>query len=308
MFPIEIVDEKIMDTIIEDNDLRARGLCPVGKKMYCTEEKCLTNVKITNDVVGQGSGGIVYRACSVDDCSFVAKCSRDVEISANEVLIQNAASNYHLAPVIRQFLICKRMAIIIMDGLDKTVLQLLQRISPENEERLIKKYLIEIHNVIEYMVLEEQIVVPKITTIKELMNFLYVMKLKISYEYPTMDQTMIDASVPKFEIDFEDSEEEKKFKIDLVTKAFEKIHKLHQRGIYHGDLHFSNIMANSEGKLFIIDFGFSEFTKNKAEQKLDFLHAIKMLKSACENSGRVNIQYVVDYLVDLYENFYRSQY
>lgn len=106
--------------------------------MYCHDNKCLVNIKITKNVLGQGAGGIVYKTCADNKCDYVAKCSSNINISTKEVLIQNTASKHGLAPIIRQFLICQETAIIIMDGLDKTVLQLLQRISPENEERLIK--------------------------------------------------------------------------------------------------------------------------------------------------------------------------
>jgi TP53 regulating kinase-like protein len=60
----------------------------------------------------------------------------------------------------------------------------------------------------------------------------------------------------------------------LCTKIGELIGKLHEHGIVHGDLTTSNMILNSEGKIFIVDFGLGE-KKNELEAKGVDLHLMK---------------------------------
>jgi Kae1-associated kinase Bud32 len=59
----------------------------------------------------------------------------------------------------------------------------------------------------------------------------------------------------------------------LFIEAGEKIGKMHDLGIIHGDLTTSNMMF-SKGKVFFIDFGLSFFS-NRAEDKAVDLHVLK---------------------------------
>jgi len=53
----------------------------------------------------------------------------------------------------------------------------------------------------------------------------------------------------------------------LLDKYFRKcismIHKLYENGIWHNDAHLDNFMLDKKGKLYIIDFGLSEYGGNK---------------------------------------------
>ena len=60
----------------------------------------------------------------------------------------------------------------------------------------------------------------------------------------------------------------------LCTKIGYLIGRLHQHGVIHGDLTTSNLILNTEGKIFLVDFGLGE--KNmEAEAKGVDLHLMK---------------------------------
>lgn len=60
----------------------------------------------------------------------------------------------------------------------------------------------------------------------------------------------------------------------ICLKIGETIAKLHMHGIVHGDLTTSNMILNSSGKIFLIDFGLAEKTSELEAQGVD-LHLLK---------------------------------
>jgi TP53 regulating kinase-like protein len=60
----------------------------------------------------------------------------------------------------------------------------------------------------------------------------------------------------------------------LCIKIGELAGKLHNYGIVHGDLTTSNMILNSEGKIFFLDFGLGEKTKELEARGVD-LHLMK---------------------------------
>jgi TP53 regulating kinase-like protein len=60
----------------------------------------------------------------------------------------------------------------------------------------------------------------------------------------------------------------------LCLKIGELIGKLHECGIIHGDLTTSNMILDSEGKIFFVDFGLGEKTKELEARGVD-LHLMK---------------------------------
>ena len=60
----------------------------------------------------------------------------------------------------------------------------------------------------------------------------------------------------------------------LCLRIGELIGKLHKIGIIHGDLTTSNMILNSEGKVFFVDFGLGEKTKELEARGVD-LHLMK---------------------------------
>lgn len=60
----------------------------------------------------------------------------------------------------------------------------------------------------------------------------------------------------------------------LCIKIGELIGKLHENGIIHGDLTTSNMILDSEGKIFFIDFGLGEKTMELESRGVD-LHLMK---------------------------------
>ncbi|MGC8999005.1 MAG: Kae1-associated kinase Bud32 [Candidatus Bathyarchaeia archaeon] len=60
----------------------------------------------------------------------------------------------------------------------------------------------------------------------------------------------------------------------LCRKIGELIGKLHKNGIVHGDLTTSNMIQTSEGKIFFVDFGLGEKTKELEAKGVD-LHLMK---------------------------------
>ncbi len=60
----------------------------------------------------------------------------------------------------------------------------------------------------------------------------------------------------------------------LCFKIGELIGKLHKYGIIHGDLTTSNMILNSEGKIFFVDFGLGEKSKELEARGVD-LHLMK---------------------------------
>ena len=61
---------------------------------------------------------------------------------------------------------------------------------------------------------------------------------------------------------------------DLCVKIGESIAHLHRHGLIHGDLTTSNLILNSEGKLFFVDFGLGEKNFEVEAQGVD-LHLLK---------------------------------
>ncbi|MDH5481497.1 MAG: KEOPS complex kinase/ATPase Bud32 [Candidatus Bathyarchaeota archaeon] len=60
----------------------------------------------------------------------------------------------------------------------------------------------------------------------------------------------------------------------LCLKIGELIGKLHAHGIIHGDLTTSNMIVDNEGKIFLVDFGLGEKTKELEPRGVD-LHLMK---------------------------------
>ncbi|MGI9276808.1 MAG: protein kinase domain-containing protein [Endozoicomonas sp.] len=50
---------------------------------------------------------------------------------------------------------------------------------------------------------------------------------------------------------------------DIVKQALEQLHSMHQKGIAHRDIKLDNILIDNSGKLSIIDYGVSAFSKEK---------------------------------------------
>jgi len=61
---------------------------------------------------------------------------------------------------------------------------------------------------------------------------------------------------------------------NLCRKVGELIGKLHNYGIVHGDLTTSNMIQNSDGKIFFVDFGLGEKTRELEAMGVD-LHLMK---------------------------------
>ena len=61
---------------------------------------------------------------------------------------------------------------------------------------------------------------------------------------------------------------------ELCKKIGEKIAKLHAYGVVHGDLTTSNMIVNSEGRVFFIDFGLGEKTIELEAKGVD-LHLLR---------------------------------
>jgi TP53 regulating kinase-like protein len=60
----------------------------------------------------------------------------------------------------------------------------------------------------------------------------------------------------------------------MCLRIGELIARLHKRGIIHGDLTTSNMILDSEGKIFFVDFGLGEKTKETEAIGVD-LHLMK---------------------------------
>lgn len=70
------------------------------------------------------------------------------------------------------------------------------------------------------------------------------------------------------------NEVSEKDRLHLCRKVGELIGKLHKHGIVHGDLTTSNMIQNSDGKIFFVDFGLGEKTKELEARGVD-LHLMK---------------------------------
>lgn len=63
-------------------------------------------------------------------------------------------------------------------------------------------------------------------------------------------------------------------RLNLCAKIGESIGRLHSSGIIHGDLTTSNMIQTSQGKIFFVDFGLSEKSKELEARGVD-LHLMK---------------------------------
>jgi TP53 regulating kinase-like protein len=66
---------------------------------------------------------------------------------------------------------------------------------------------------------------------------------------------------------------------NLCTRIGSLIGKLHKCGIIHGDLTTSNMIINNGKKIYFIDFGLGEFSKELEEQAMDILLVRRSLES-----------------------------
>ena len=73
---------------------------------------------------------------------------------------------------------------------------------------------------------------------------------------------------------FEGRKERKSQRKSLCLEIGALIGKLHQYGLIHGDLTTSNMIVNSEGKIFFVDFGLGEKTRELEARGID-LHLTK---------------------------------
>lgn len=62
-----------------------------------------------------------------------------------------------------------------------------------------------------------------------------------------------------------------KEKITLCQSSGKLIARLHKGGIIHGDLTSSNMIVTREGRIFFIDFGLAEYSKELEKQGVDLL-------------------------------------
>jgi TP53 regulating kinase-like protein len=72
---------------------------------------------------------------------------------------------------------------------------------------------------------------------------------------------------------------EQKTQKNLCTRIGSLIGKLHNNGIIHGDLTTSNMIINKDEKIYFIDFGLGEFSKEIEQQAMDILLIRRALES-----------------------------
>jgi serine/threonine protein kinase len=95
--------------------------------------------------------------------------------------------------------------------------------------------------------------------------------------------------------------------INLINKALKSIQSLHNIGIYHGDLHFANILINESDQIKLLDFEYSGESKTKTPGDLFRLFFIRpmVLKLFKKNKNDIilkelnknkNIMYNIDIL------------
>lgn len=66
----------------------------------------------------------------------------------------------------------------------------------------------------------------------------------------------------------------------LCSNIGELIGRLHKNGIIHGDLTTSNMIISDEGKVFFIDFGLGEHSKETEDRGVDFFLMKRSLQGA----------------------------
>jgi TP53 regulating kinase-like protein len=99
---------------------------------------------------------------------------------------------------------------------------------------------------------------------------------------PTPTIFLVDAKNAVIVMEFIDGKQIKQLLGDLSEKERAKvcvrigelIGRLHMHGVVHGDLTTSNMILNSEGKIFLVDFGLGEKTMELEARGVD-LHLMK---------------------------------
>lgn len=71
----------------------------------------------------------------------------------------------------------------------------------------------------------------------------------------------------------------------FMAQAGTILAKLHGAGIVHGDFTTSNLMVDVDGKVYVIDFGLSEFSKGIEEKAIDLL----LFEKSLAPTGRATI-------------------
>ncbi|MEM2117511.1 MAG: KEOPS complex kinase/ATPase Bud32 [Candidatus Bathyarchaeia archaeon] len=94
------------------------------------------------------------------------------------------------------------------------------------------------------------------------------------------------------------SEVSKMERRSFCFKIGELIGRLHMWGIIHGDLTTSNMILNSEGKIFFVDFGLGEKTKELENRGVD-LH---LMKRALQSTHFLFAEECFDAVIEGYAN------
>lgn len=89
--------------------------------------------------------------------------------------------------------------------------------------------------------------------------------------------------------------------ISTIREAYELVHKLHNRGIIHGDTHLDNFMQNDTTKEWvIIDFGNARFAKdNRIGDFNSLFRSVKMLSKALKFPEDLD-----KLILDIYDEYY----
>ena len=222
-----------------------------GESFWYVPEKCINNNRI-GDIIGKGKWGNVYDFCDDE----IGKCENIVKIVS-------------LAPQMNQELIQAKYLYLdheitanrYNDLIENAKLD--QRVNHFKQEVTISRIASDLGvgpQVFDWFICDDVLQEPEGGQLISL-GFIIMEKLDIS-----LNQWLDDNELPT----------------DMIELLYQKVEKMHQAGITHGDLHLDNIMLrldqnNQPIDIFLIDFGYAQGSTDNKELDQGINDDLRML-------------------------------
>jgi len=254
-------------------------MCKAIETFYCDGKDCDNLYSITDLQIGEKSvNGVVYQACLLNNCSYIAKWQKNAITAISEAQIQQEAATKGLAPYVHQAWVCDQGAIIIMDAMSIAVSRILKSLTQEQLSQTIKT------NTDKFKLTGIPFEEKSIRTVEDLRKT----RSSINTSLYRQGKTPLgDIETAK------DTEEQIQMRKRILREVFDLIDKLHSIGIEHNDAHLNNFMADSNMQIRIIDFGESKKTPGPIGGK-DYKRAARDISQYIDE-GYTNLAYLKNF-------------
>jgi serine/threonine protein kinase len=238
MIPVKKISSEMANALVNTGKNK---MCKAIETFYCDGKDCDNLYTITDLQIGEKSiNGVVYQACLLNDCSYIAKWQKNPVTAISEAQTQQEAAKKGLAPYVHQAWTCDEGAIIIMDAMSIAVSRILKSLTQEQLAQTIKNNTDKFKR--SGIIFDEK----AIRSIEDLRKTRSLINTTL---YRQGKNPLGDIET------VQDTDQQMDTRKKTVSEVFNLLDKLHSIGIEHGDAHLNNFMADSDMKIHIIDFG-----------------------------------------------------